>query len=91
MGESSRPVSSRGKEILPIRTSEGSLYQDALTTPGIAPVCPDEHATTEDPDKTPTPTHTAEFFQPPPEVVEDKVEEDVYVMGGAGGLDVLPL
>jgi hypothetical protein len=91
MGESSRPVSSRGKEILPIRTSEGSLYQDALTTPGIAPVCPDEHATTEDPDKTPTPTHTAEFFQPPPEVVEDKVEEDVYVMGGTGGLDVLPL
>jgi hypothetical protein len=88
----SRPVSSRGKEILPTRGEDDdeTVYTDALATPRYDARNPAEEAWMEDTLQTPRQATTTPHSPAPPQAVKNEDEDNAYVMGGEAGLDVHP-
>jgi hypothetical protein len=89
---SSRPLSSRGKEILATRGEDDdeTVYTDALATPRYDARNPAEEAWMEDTLQTPRQATTTPHSSVLPQSVKNEDDDNAYVMGGEAGLDVYP-
>lgn len=85
----------RGKEIsqAPRENHLETEYQDALATPPLDHMKAVEDTEVPDPMRTPTPGHATKFSSTEPHQpsMPSESEEDVVVMGGDGGLDVIAM